>query len=198
MMASTIPIGLKLAFTAMTIVVLTAYWFRYGPANYLWFSDIALIGATLALWLENPLLASTMAVLILVPETAWIVILLTRLITGWQAFGLLGYMFDTNRPRWLRLLSLFHIPLPLVLVWMVWLQGYDPRALPLAIAIAWLVLPLTWLIAPPERNINWVHGMTGAGDQKRLSPMGHLLFLMIGIPLLFHLPAHWVLSLLGS
>ncbi|MFN7133357.1 MAG: dTMP kinase, partial [Myxococcales bacterium] len=43
--------------------------------------------------------------------------------------GLAGYMFDDQYPLWLRALSLFHLPLVAVLVWMLWRQGYDRRAL---------------------------------------------------------------------
>ncbi len=179
----------------MTLVVLVTYWFRYGPINYLWFSNIALIGATIALWLESALLASTMAVLVVVPELVWALVLAIRLLTGWELGGMLGYMFDRQRPLWLRLLSFYHLPLPVVLVWMVWVQGYDARALPLAAVICWIVLPLSWYLAPVERNINWVHGLFAEDKPARpIHPLLHLLLLMIGMPLLFHLPAHWLLE----
>ena len=195
MMTGMIPLWLKLAFTAMTIVVLVAYWFRYGPGNYLWFSNIALIGATLALWLESALLASTMAVLVLLPELVWALALTVRLLSGWRLGGMLGYMFNQERPLWLRLLSLYHLPLPVVLVWMVWVLGYDPRALPLAMAIAWIVLPLSWWLTPLERNINWVHGLFAENRPTRpIHPLIHLLLLMMGMPLLCHLPAHLALG----
>lgn len=194
-MVAMIPLWLKLGFTAMTVVVLVAYWFRYGPINYLWFSNIALVGATVALWLESALLASTMAVLVLVPELVWALVLAVRLLSGWQLGGMLGYMFDRERPLWLRLLSLYHLPLPAVLVWMVWGLGYDARALPLAMAICWIILPLSWYLAPLERNINWVHGLFVEDQPARpIHPLLHLLLLMICMPLLFHLPAHWLLG----
>lgn len=178
----------------MTLLVLGVYWFRYGPSNYLWFSNIALAGASVALWLDSALLASTFAVLVLVPEIIWALVLAIRLLTGWRLGGMLGYMFDQQRPIWLRLLSLYHLPLPVVLVWMVWVLGYDTRALPLAMAICWIVLPLTWYLAPVARNINWVHGLF-ADDQpaRPIHPLLHLLLMMIGMPLLSLLPAHLLL-----
>lgn len=197
-MTDLIPHWVKLAFSAMTVAVMVAYWFRYGPVNYLWFSNIALVGASAALWLESALLASTMAVLVVVPELVWAMALAIRLLTGWQLGGMLGYMFDRQRPLWLRLLSLYHLPLPVVLVWMVWVMGYDPRALPAAAAIAWIVLPLSWWLSPVERNINWTHGLFAEDPAKRpIHPLLHLLFLMIGIPLLCHLPAHLILGQLS-
>ncbi|MBA3486512.1 MAG: hypothetical protein H0T88_04875 [Lysobacter sp.] len=46
-----IPLELKLAYTALVAVIVVVYWFKYGPANFLWGSDIALLLAVLALWL---------------------------------------------------------------------------------------------------------------------------------------------------
>ena len=42
---------------------------HYGPKNFLWFSDIALLTTGGALWLESPLLASMMSWRCLLPES---------------------------------------------------------------------------------------------------------------------------------
>src|SRR5690606_41616555 len=65
-----ITLALALLFTAMTAVIVPIYYREHGPANFLWFSDIALFGMTIALWLESPLIASMMAVGVLLPEAA--------------------------------------------------------------------------------------------------------------------------------
>jgi hypothetical protein len=56
--SQSLPLLLKFGWTAIVVVILYVYWREYGPENFLWFSDIALIGLCLALWLENPLLAA--------------------------------------------------------------------------------------------------------------------------------------------
>ena len=56
-----IPLWLKITYTLFVSSVVPVYWRRYGPANFLWFSDIALLVTVPALWLESPLLASMMA-----------------------------------------------------------------------------------------------------------------------------------------
>ena len=68
--AAQIPIWAKLLYTLMVSVVVIVYSIKYKPSNFLWFSDIALIGCAIAMWLENALLASMMAVAVLLPELA--------------------------------------------------------------------------------------------------------------------------------
>lgn len=188
------PFWLTLTWTIVTLGILAVYWFRYGPANYLWFSDIALIGTVPALWLESSLLASTMLIGILLPELLWNVSLVTRLLIGVRITGINDYMFEPERPLYLKLLSLFHIPMPLILVWLVWNLGYDPRALLIMTALSWIVLPLTWAITDPRKNINWVHGPGGEGvRQTTLHPLAWLALLALGVPIGMYLPTHWLL-----
>jgi hypothetical protein len=59
----------KVAQTAFVGALIPTYWRHYGPANFLWFSDVALLASVPALWLESPMLASTQAVNVLVPES---------------------------------------------------------------------------------------------------------------------------------
>lgn len=127
-MSADIPLWIKLAYTAILCVLIPIYWRRYGAANFLWFSDIALIGTAVALWIESPLLASMMAVGALVPELGWNLSYFARLLLGLRITSLADYMFDARRPVWLRALSLFHVFLPPLLIWLVARLGYDPRA----------------------------------------------------------------------
>jgi hypothetical protein len=49
-----IPLWLKVAYTAFVAVLVPYYWHTYGPVNFLWFCDIALLVTLAALWLESP------------------------------------------------------------------------------------------------------------------------------------------------
>lgn len=195
-----IPLWLKLACTIVTVGILAIYWFRYGPQNYLWFSDIALVGAVVALWLEDSLVASAMTVGVLLPELLWNVSLFSRLLFGRRVTGMTDYMFERERPAYLKALSLFHIPLPILLLWMVWVLGYDPRAPLVMSALAVMVLPFTYVVTEPARNINWVHGPGGEGvKQDRFHPLVYLGLLMLLFPLALYLPTHFLLlALFGS
>ena len=185
------PLWLKIAWTSFAAVVLAFYWLHYGPVNYLWFSDIALIGSVIAMWIDNRLIAGTMLVGVLFCEIGWNISFFVGLLNGGNApFGMASYMFDPQRPLHMRGLSLFHVPLPILLIWMVWRWGYDPRALPLQTLIAWIVFPLSALLSTPEQNINWVYGL---GNVQTWVPQWQwVLGLMIALPLLVYAPTHFL------
>jgi hypothetical protein len=187
-----IPLWLKLAYTVMVVAIVPPYVVHYGPANFLWFSDIALIATGIALWAESRLLASMMAVGVLLPELLWNISFFSRLLVGVRVSPLADYMFDAALPRWLRALSLFHIPMPLVLIWMLSTLGYDPRALPAQTALAWVVFPITYAVTDPAENINWVFG-PGGRPQQRFSPRVYLLLVLVVFPLIVYLPTHFLL-----
>lgn len=190
-----IPFWIKIAYTGLLAVVLPVYAKCYGWRNFLWFSDIALIATGIALWLESPLLVSMMAVGVLLPELLWNVSYFARLLFGWNVSGLAGYMFDRKKPRFLRALSLFHVVLPVVMLWLLGRLGYDPRALYAQTLLAWVVLPVTYaVVRPNDENINWVYGLDRR--QKRLPPLVYLALVMLAFPVGLYLPTHFALSAL--
>lgn len=185
------PLELKLAYTAMVAVIVVVYWFKYGPANFLWGSDIALLVTVPALWLENGLLASMMTLGVLVPEVLWNLSYFWRLATGKSFIGLADYMFDQEKPGYLRALSLFHIPLPLLLLWMVHVLGYDRDALLWETLVCWAVLPLSVWLTDPRENVNWVHAL---GKRRFARINVYRAALMIAVPVLVYLPTHALLA----
>jgi hypothetical protein len=188
-----LPLWLKLAYSLFVAITLPIYWLKYGPRNFLWFSDIALFATAAALWLENALLASMMALAILIPEVVWNLSFFGALLLGRPVAGLADYMFDRNKPRYLRALSLFHVFLPLLLLWLVWRLGYDPDALMAQTVLSCLLLPLTYRLTDPETNINWVYGPFGR-PQRRLPPGVYLVLVMLFFPLMIYLPTHLFLN----
>jgi hypothetical protein len=192
-----IPLPLKIGYTLFLCVLVPVYWVKWGAKNFLWFSDIALLTTGVALWLESSLLASMMTLAIALPELAWNADFFGRLLTGRQLLGLSGYMFDGGKPRFLRALSLFHVVLPIVLLWMVYRLGYDDRALLFQTIVALIVLPVTYSITDPVDNVNWVYG-PGSKPQTRMHPRAYLTLTMILFPLVFYLPTHLLIrTLLG-
>ncbi|MBS1201142.1 MAG: hypothetical protein H6R27_1820 [Proteobacteria bacterium] len=192
-----IPTWFKLAYTAFVAVVLVTWLRHYGWRNLLWFSDIALIGAVPALWLESRGIASVLAVAVLGPELLWNLDFALRLATKRRVIGLTEYMFEHERPRVLRLLSLFHVPLPLVLLWMLAAYGYAAAiALPGAVVLAALILPASRLLGSAEANINWTYGL--ARVQSRLSPVAYVALLFAGFVLGVFLPTDQLLRRLFS
>ena len=193
-----IALSLKLTYSIFVAWVIPIYWKQYGPANYLWFSDVALILLVPALWLESKLFFSALAVSVVLPELLWNVDFFVRLLTRSQLVGLSDYMFDSTISRSIRALSLFHVFLPAILIWYVYRLGYDSRAFLVQTFSAWVVLLLSFFLTKPKDNINWVYGF-GKKPQTRVPKVIHLLLLMLGLPVLVYLPSHLVLKrLFGS
>lgn len=196
LLASTlVPLWLKVAWTAMVLVIVLIYWRHRGPANFLWFSDIALLALVAGLWLESSFIVSLTACMVLVPEVLWIVSFFGGLLRLQHLIGLADYMFDKQTPLWLRAVSLFHVPLLVVIVWAPWRLGYDPGVFPWVVLITWLVLLLTRVLTKPKSNINHVYRLPiDAG--ANLTPVQHMLVLMTALPLVLQLPGHLLLWLL--
>lgn len=188
-----IPLWLKIAYTLFICVIVPIYWKQYGPGNFLWFSDIALLVTAVTLWIESSLLASMMAVSVVVLEAIWIIDFVIELIVGTSVIGLSAYMFDSKIPLPIRALSLFHVVLPLLLVWLLYRLGYDRRALLAQTLLAWIVLPLSYFLTKPSDNVNWVYGL-GGGPQKWMPAALYLVMLMIAFPLVLYLPTHLLLK----
>ena len=194
-MPGEIDLWIKITYTALLAVILPTWVVWWGWKNFLWFSDIALITTGFALWLENRLLASMMALAVLVPELLWSASYFGRLIFRIRVTELAAYMFDARKPLYVRALSLFHVVLVVVLLWMLYKLGYDPRALIAQTLLAWIVLPLTYaLTSPCDENINWVRGPDKL--QQRIPPVAWLAILMLAFPVALYIPTHVVLQAL--
>jgi hypothetical protein len=182
-------------FTVLVAVIVPVYLVKYGPANFLWFSDIGLLGIFAALWLENALLGSMMALAVLLPETLWLASFASGALTKGRGVSTLAtYMFDSRIPLYLRVLSsAFHLVLPPGALWLVYRYGYDERALIAQTLLAWIVLPLSLWLAPREKNVNWVLGF-GHPPRRRWPLPVHFAFVMLMYPLLIYLPTHWLLN----
>jgi hypothetical protein len=188
---ASIPDWFKIVYTLAVLAFMVIYWQRYGPRNFLWFSDIALIGAVPAMWLESALVSGTLACMVLLPELLWNVDYVLRIALKRRITGLTEYMFDPSIPRWLRAVSLFHVPLPLVMIWLVAAYGYPAASLPAAAGTAALTLVLSYLLSSREKNINWVFGLGRV--QNRLPQPLYLGLLYLGFVLVVFLPTHWIL-----
>lgn len=101
-----LPLSVKIGHSALVAVIVPVYWREYGPQNFLWFSDVALLLAVPALWLQHRLLASMQAIAIAVPEAIWTLGFLAALILGTPVFGLAEYMFDPSIPLAAKTVSL--------------------------------------------------------------------------------------------
>jgi hypothetical protein len=187
-----IPFSINLLYTLFVCVLVPLYWRQYGPANFLWFSDLALFIGLAALWLESSLLASMQAVSVLLLELLWNIEFFVGLITGKQILGIAAYMFKSDKALWLRGLSLFHVPLPVILLSQVCCFGYDSRAWIAQTSLFWLIMPICFFFTAPTENINWAFG-PGSQPQRKIPAGVYLILLLICAPLFIYLPTHLLL-----
>jgi hypothetical protein len=201
--ARLLPLWCKLLYTAFVCVLVPYYWSAYGPTNFLYFCDMALLITLVAFWTESPLLASMPAVGILLPQALWCIDFLGEIV-GVHVTGMTKYMFSSDLPLFTRFLSFFHFWLPFLLLWLVWRLGYDRRALVAWTGLAWMLVLVCYFLLPPPPapretpnlpvNVNYVHGFSETGPQEWMAPLAYLALMMVVLPIGIFLPTHWGLT----
>jgi hypothetical protein len=193
-----LPRWLKLLYTVLVCSLAPLFAWEYGFSNFLWFSNIILIGTLIGVWTRSRLLLGMMALAGILPEIGWNVAFWGRLLFELEFFGLVDYMFSQRIPLWARVLSLYHVPLPFVLLWIIWRVGYDRRALAWQTLLAWVVLPVSFVVADPFENINMVYGLVDQWGRPHVDPPLPVFGLMVGLPLLIYWPTHALLIRLAA
>ncbi|MBV8893802.1 MAG: hypothetical protein JO266_17845 [Acidobacteria bacterium] len=187
-----LPLWLKLVWTIWLMIWVPVYWSRYGPQNFLYFCDLGNLLIGLALWTENALLFSWQAVGLLLFQTLYIIDLAGAAFSGRHIIGGTEYMFDPHIPLPIRLLSLFHLVTPPLLLWAVCRLGYDPRGWKCETLMTWLVLPVNYFWRP-QYNINWARGLFMREQHVVPGPL-FLTAYLIAVPLLVYYPTHLFLK----
>jgi hypothetical protein len=194
-------------FTGFLAIMVPTYWMNYGPTNFLYFCDIALLFTLFGIWKENALFISMPAVGILLPQMLWCIDFFTQLLGG-KLTGMTGYMFNSQLSLFLRGLSLFHGWLPFLLFYLVRKLGYDRRAflgwtvvcLLLCVTAYFFLPPAGAFLANPQhpRNVNYVFGMDDAKAQTYLAAPVYLVAWITALVVLVFLPTHLVLKKICS
>ena len=198
-----IPLWEKLGYSAFTAVLVPIYLTTYGPTNFVYFCDVALLFTLAAVWTESPLLAGMPAVGIVLPQLFWVADFVAGFF-GVSPIGLAEYMFRETIPLGARALSLFHGWLPFLLLWLVWRLGYDRRAFLAWTALAWVLLLVSYFVLPGPPapaddpnlpvNVNYVYGLSETTRQTFLPPLVYLGAMMVLLPLAAWWPTHLFLA----
>ena len=197
-----IPLVAKLVVTVFLAVLVPVYLKTYGPTNFLWFCDAALVLTVAGMWLESPLLISMCAVGILLPQCVWLADFGCQLF-GLRLLGLTGYMFDPQLSLFTRGLSLFHGWLPLLLVWLLFRLGYDKRALSAWTGLAAALGGVCYYFTPPAGahladpnlpvNLNYLYGFNDQQPQHWVNQNLYVVLWLGVLWLVAFLPTHLVL-----
>jgi hypothetical protein len=173
---------------AWLAVWIPAYWHAWGWQNFLHLCDIAVILSCAGIIFGNRLLISSQTLATLIPGFVWCLDAGWRVAFGHSLFGGTEYLWDASHPLWIRMLSLFHIALPVLLVALCIRVGFDRRALVFQSGITLALLAISrWIGA--VSNINYTFFDPVFHRQLGPAPI-HITIIFAGILLLFYLPAH--------
>jgi hypothetical protein len=193
-MATPPPIPLKFppwirwAVLVWLAIWIPAYWRTWGAANFIHLCDIAVILACAGVWTNSALLISSQAVSSLLVDAAWMLDAGWRLVRGRALLGGADYLFDVHYPLWVRLLTLFHVVMPVLLLWALRRTGYDRRGWALQCAIA-LPLFVAARFTDPAENINYAFIDPFIHRQWGPAPI-HVLISWLFIAFVVYLPTH--------
>lgn len=140
---------------AWLAVYVPSYALTYGLANFLFLCNLGvmLTAAALVFWSRRVL--SSQAVAAPVIGIAWALDAGWRVATGHHLYGGTEYMWDPQYPLFTRLLSLYHLAWPVLVVLLVRRTGYERRGWPLQAAIVATALVVARLFTTPVENINF-------------------------------------------
>jgi hypothetical protein len=187
-----LPFWLKIVWTAWLVVWVPLYWKQYGLQNFLFFCDIGNVLIGIALWMESPLIFSWQACGLLLFQTLYTVDLAVALLSGYHFIGGTEYMFDPGIPLPVRLVSLFHVVTPFLLLWAIKRVGYDPRGWKFQTLTAWMVIPLNYFWRPGY-DVNWARGPFFR-EQHLVPGAAYLLSYLVLVPLMIYFPTHLFLE----
>lgn len=188
-----IPRVVKIGYAVWLLVYFPVYLESYGWENFLWFCNASNLLIGLAIFIESTLLLSAVATAVLLPQLMWIIDFGGRILLGFHPIGGTEYMLDPQYPLLARILSCYHVVMPVLIIWLLKRQGYDRRGPLLQTAIAWMILPLSYWLADPAENVNWLWRPFNV-EQTLLPPLGYLIFALVAYPLVLYLPTHLALS----
>jgi len=192
MAAMRVPLWLKILWTVWVVAWAPLYWRHYGAQNLLFFCDLGNFFIAVALWLESPLIFSWQASGLLLFQSLYTIDLLGAVLSGRHFIGGTEYMFDSGLPLYLRLVSLFHVVTPPLLLWAIWRLGYDKRGWKYQTLTTWVVVPINYFWRP-EQDVNWARGPFFR-EQHVVPGWLFLLAYLVIVPLLVYFPTHLLLQ----
>jgi hypothetical protein len=183
-----LPLWLKIVWTVWLLVWAPVYWHQYGAQNFFFFCDIGNLLIGIGLWLESALIFSWVACGLLL----YSIDLAGALLTGSHLIGGTEYMFDPGLSLAIRLLSLFHVAMPPLLLWAIWQLGYDVRGWKVQTLTAWVVVPINYFWHP-EKDVNWARGLF-FHEQHVIRGWAYLLLYLMVVPSCVYYPTHLLLK----
>ena len=160
----------------------------WGWQNMMHLCDVGAIIACLGIFFQVPILVSSQAIGSVFVGVLWGIDVGWCLLTGHHVFGGTEYMWDTHYPLWNRLLSTFHLALPVALLWSMRKLRYDSRGFALQCAI---VAPLFVFSRFLSSELNMNYAFRDPLFHRSWGPVPlHLAIIFAGTVIILSRPAH--------
>jgi len=186
------PLALRIAALLWLALWFVVYWRTWGALNFLHLSDISVILTCIGVATNSVLLLSSQAVASILPDALWTLDVCWRLVFHRHLVGGTEYLFDPQYPLWVRLITLFHVVMPPLLLWIFHREGYDRRAWTLQCAIS-LPAFIASRFAPAAQNINFAFADPFFRRSWGPAPL-HIAVVFLFMALVVYLPTHLLLT----
>jgi hypothetical protein len=151
-----IPPGAQWLTLSWLALYLPVYTQAYGVWHFFQLCNAGLIISCFAILSRQQLFISSQALGSSGIGLFWVADQLAWIGTGQPLHGGTAYLWQSSIPPLARILSIYHVVLPLILLWIVYRRGYERRAWLLQCSIlAGTGLIGVWF-APATENINYV------------------------------------------
>jgi hypothetical protein len=187
-----VPKWIKYTYTLFIAVMVPAYYRHFGPTNFLWFSDIALLIMFIEVWLCTGILTSMMAVGALLFELGWNGMFTYQIIVGNTNPNFICNILTPGFPILFRILPLFHIFLPIIIIYMLKKLGYDKRAIWYQSIFGILVLCIAHMATTKPQNIDWTYAFNNSPYTNLPQPWNFIIVILLFM--LFYQFSHFLLS----
>ena len=187
-----IPASTRWIFTAWVVFWVAVVLANQGPQNFFWLCNIAQFIILYAIWRGDRLLFSSQAGVVILVGLVWAIDFTIAIALGGRSpTGFTAYMFDDDYSLLTRVVSLYHVGLPVFVIRLLPRMGYDDRGPWLQSAIGVLGILGSWLFTEPVRNVNVVYHPFGIElfETVELLWIG---LLIVGYPLVLFFPGHFL------
>jgi hypothetical protein len=164
----------------------------WGWQNMMHLCDVGAIIACLGIFFQISILVSSQAIGSVFVGVLWGLDAGWCLLTGHHVFGGTEYMWDTNYPLWNRLLSTFHLGLPVALLWAMRKLRYEARGFGLQCAIVAPLFVFSRFLSP-ALNMNYAFRDPLFHRSWGPAPL-HLAIIFAGTVLILYWPTHLLLT----
>ncbi len=174
-------------------VYIPSYYLAYGSQHFLQLCNVGVLISCLALMTKNSILISSQFLASAAIAVFWLADVLSFLFIGQHLHGGTQYLWDSSIFLPARILSVYHIVLPVILWREIKILGYDGRGFVVQTLITAIVFSVSCFIATPDNNLNYLYELPSITRFSSGVFVNAIVSWLLTIVVLL-LPVHFLLS----